>query len=123
MTTLLICLFFCHFLADFTPLSTPWMLRAKLHGTPLFPILAHASVHATLMGIVLLTFGCQNALELICFQLLSHFLIDVAKGRASAQFPSLKSNATPGYWAVMGIDQFFHATVILLMVHFSRFSI
>ncbi|MEO6902401.1 MAG: hypothetical protein ABI315_04515 [Bacteroidia bacterium] len=49
---LLISLFFCHFLADFTHLSTNWMLSAKRLGKPLFPILSHAAVHAALMGVL-----------------------------------------------------------------------
>ena len=40
-----------HFLGDFTPLSTPSMLRAKAVGTPLGPIGAHAAVHAGLVAV------------------------------------------------------------------------
>lgn len=52
---LLIVLFFCHFLADFTQLSRPSMLEAKKTGEIGFSICAHAWVHAVLMGIVIKT--------------------------------------------------------------------
>lgn len=45
----LIALNFCHFLGDYTHLSTNWMLTAKRLGKPLFPILVHAFVHSILM--------------------------------------------------------------------------
>ncbi len=53
---ILFMLMVCHYLADFTVLSTGWMLKAKQFGKPLYPILAHASVHALLMGFVMLLF-------------------------------------------------------------------
>ncbi len=49
-TYILIGLFICHFLADYTHLSTNWMLNAKRLGKPLHPILIHAMVHTLLMG-------------------------------------------------------------------------
>lgn len=114
---LLIGLFFCHFLADFTWLSTTWMLTAKSLGKPLLPIFAHAAVHATLMGL-LLVFGNLNLAlwcNLVVFQLLSHFLIDLWKGRMNGWFPQLKSPANKWHWIIFGFDQFLHATVICLM--------
>ena len=48
-TETLIILFACHWLADYTHLSTAWMLNAKRLGKPLLPIFAHALVHASLM--------------------------------------------------------------------------
>jgi len=119
-TILLMALFFCHFLADFTHLSTSWMLDAKRFGKNLFPIYAHASVHSALMAIVLIpthislyAFGF-----LVLFQLNTHFIIDVLKGRMNGWFPSLQSPANKWHWIVFGFDQFLHAVVIILMVHF-----
>ncbi len=116
-TYLLIALFFCHFLADFTWLSTTWMLNAKSVGKPLLPIFAHAAVHATLMGIALafgnLTFAVW--LNLVIFQLLSHFLIDLWKGRMNVWFPQVKSPASKWHWILFGFDQFLHAVVICIM--------
>ena len=48
-TQVLLTLFTCHFLADYTHLSTSWMLDAKRLGKPLYPIFQHALVHAILM--------------------------------------------------------------------------
>ena len=81
---LLLLLFSCHFLADFTWLSTPWMLKAKALGKPFFPILIHAMIHAMLMSVVLYFFiGTDLKLwgSLVLFQWGSHFIIDVWKGR------------------------------------------
>lgn len=114
---LLIGLFFCHFLADFTWLSTTWMLNAKSLGKPLLPIFAHAAVHATLMGLLLAFGNLTVALwfNLVCFQLLSHFLIDLWKGRMNGWFPILKSPASKWHWIIFGFDQFLHAAVICIM--------
>ena len=114
---LLISLFICHFLADYTHLSTTWMLTAKQLGKPLFPILTHASIHATLMSIVLaITIGFnQTWLYLVIFQLITHFLIDVWKGRMNGWFPKLKSPANKWHWIVFGFDQLLHAIVIIIM--------
>lgn len=123
-TKLLLVLFFCHLLADYTHLSTAWMLNAKRLGKPLLPILAHAGVHSLLMGIALTILGYGNLLQfdivdkLMIFQLLTHFAIDVWKGRMNGWFTALQSPANKWHWIVFGTDQYFHAVVIILMVHF-----
>lgn len=127
---LLLSLFFCHFLADFTHLSTNWMLKAKRFGSPLLPILAHAFVHATLMAITLeiychyTIYGYETKLfeftrvdKLFFLQLVTHFLIDFWKGRMNFWFPTLTDPSNKFFWWLFGIDQFFHASVILLMVY------
>ncbi len=117
---LLILLFICHWLADYTPLSTSWMLNAKRIGKPLFPILVHASVHAFLMGAVLCWFvGVTTILAyLFMIELLTHFLIDVCKGRVNVIFPSLQSPANKWHWVVFGFDQLLHSIVIIYIVYF-----
>ncbi|MCX6351108.1 MAG: DUF3307 domain-containing protein [Bacteroidetes bacterium] len=117
-TALLISLFFCHWLADFTALSTPWMLNAKKFGKPLFPIFIHATTHGLLMSIPLLVaLGFTDLLGyLISFEIATHFAIDVWKGRMNAWFPPLQNHANKYYWWLFGLDQFLHATVIILMV-------
>ncbi|MCX6185983.1 MAG: hypothetical protein NTU43_03160, partial [Bacteroidetes bacterium] len=61
-TQILIGLFICHWLADYTLLSTAWMLNAKRFGKPLFPIFIHAAMHTMLMSLVLGWFiGFTNA--------------------------------------------------------------
>ena len=116
---LFILLFICHFLCDFTPLSTAWMLKAKQAGKPLLPILAHAGMHAGTMFIVLLFFtNLLIAFKLGCFQLLTHFIIDVWKGRMNSWFPILRDSTKKSYWIIFGFDQFLHQLVIVLMVSY-----
>lgn len=124
-TTILIGLFICHFLADFTPLSTPQMLNAKRLGSPLFPIFCHAAVHAWLMGIwlpVVLYIDPSIPMSLwwkmVAFQLLTHFVIDVWKGKMNRWFPFLQNQASRGHWVLFGFDQLLHAVVIVLMSYF-----
>lgn len=118
MTTILILLFACHFLCDFTHLSTNWMLAAKRFGKPLFPIFIHASVHAMLMSLVLLFFigHTDTWVYLVLFQWSTHFLIDVWKGKMNYWFPELQNPANKWHWIVFGFDQFLHAIVIIIMV-------
>lgn len=117
-TEILICLFACHWLADYTHLSTAWMLNAKRFGTPILPIFAHAAVHATLMSAVLCWFiGVNQTLfALAAIQLLTHFIIDVWKGRMNGWFPLLQSPANKWHWVVFGLDQYLHALVIIAML-------
>ena len=116
-TTILIGLFICHFLADYTHLSTGWMLNAKRLGKPFIPILTHAMVHTLLMGIFLGCIGVSNTILLMGFQLITHFLIDVWKGRMNGWFPALQSPANKWHWVVFGFDQLLHAIVIIIMVN------
>lgn len=117
MVTLLILLNICHYLADYTWLSTPWMLAAKFQGKPLFPIFCHATVHAILMEIVLfiLIKDVNKEVYLFWLQLGSHFGIDVLKGRMNTWFPSLMSTRNVLHWVVFGGDQLLHQIVIILM--------
>ena len=120
---LLALLFVCHYLADYTPLSRPCMLVAKRLGRPVMPIVLHAAVHAWLMLLVLAVFDGFGWIAihhdtialLFLFQLVSHSLIDLLKGRLNGWFPSLADPRSPAHWCVFGADQLAHALVILLM--------
>ena len=120
-TQILIGLFICHFLADYTHLSTAWMLNAKRLGKPFFPIFVHATIHSILMGFFLQFYVKSNNVFneklfiLIAFQLVTHFLIDVWKGRMNGWFPALQSPANKWHWIVFGFDQLLHALVIIGM--------
>ena len=116
-TQILIGLFICHFLADYTHLSTTLMLNAKQFGKPLFPIFIHALVHTLLMSLVLGWFiGFTNIWAyLAIFQWVTHFLIDVWKGRMNRWFPSLQNSVNKWHWVVFGFDQLLHALVIITM--------
>lgn len=114
---LLIQLFACHYLADFSHFSNDWMLAAKKIGKPLFPIFCHAGIHAILMAIVLMLYGLSLDLisVLSVLQLYTHFFIDLGKGKMNYYFPSLQSPSNKWHWFVFGLDQFLHTIVILLM--------
>jgi len=116
-TKVLIGLLICHWLADYTWLSNSWMLNAKRFGKPLLPILAHAMVHTVLMWLFLsLFFGfTKTVMAAAFFQLITHFLIDVWKGRMNGWFPVLQSPDNKFHWVVFGFDQLLHGIVIGLM--------
>ncbi len=116
-TTMLIFLFICHWLADYTPLSRPFMLKAKMLGTPWYPIFLHAYAHGLLMSIPLyFAVGFNhNLLGMVCFQIITHYGIDLWKGRMNGWFPALQSPANKWHWIVFGFDQLLHALVIIYM--------
>ena len=117
---LLIVLNTCYLIGDYTWLTTPWMLGAKKLGKPLLPIFCHALIHAELMSVALMPFNISNELriELFLFQLITHFLIDVWKGRMNGWFPILQSPAKVVHWLIFGFDQWSHQMVIIAMVWF-----
>lgn len=117
---ILIGLFFCHFLADFTPLSTKEMLAAKKFGTPLIPIAAHAIAHGILMLFFLLLLGVdyELAMNLWLFQVATHFLIDLLKGKLNFWFPIFQDNTNKAHWILFGFDQFLHSVVVILMAYY-----
>lgn len=120
MVTLLVLLNLVHWLADYTHLSTDWMLKAKRLGTPILPILAHAGVHAVLMGLIIFfMYGYVLAIQLAALQLVSHFLIDLWKGKMNKWFPALQSPANKFHWVVFGADQFLHQLIIIRMAYFA----
>lgn len=114
---LLIGLFFCHFLADYTHLSTPWMLKAKATGYHSLPIFCHALVHGTLMGLLLLFFtnDANLLINLFILQVVTHFSIDSCKGLLNIYFPQVKDSRKTLHWIIFGFDQFLHTLVIILM--------
>jgi len=118
-----IVLMLCHWAADYTHLSTSWMLNAKKLGFPLIPILAHATVHAVLMGVASLFF-CLNfsfLWKIFLFQLLTHFCIDVWKGKMNAWFPSLQNPMNKYHWYIFGIDQLLHNVAIICIYYYCFF--
>jgi hypothetical protein len=120
MEIVLILLFMCHWLADYTHLSTNWMLNAKKFGKPLFPIFTHALVHAILMSVVLYFFVgfTKILLYLGIFQLITHFIIDTWKGKMNVWFTNLQSSTNKWHWVIFGLDQLLHSIVIILICSF-----
>lgn len=119
---LLIALFCCHYLADFTPISTARMLAAKKFGRPFTPILVHGHVHGSLMFLALLYFNIDGvrAAELYMLQTWTHAGIDLLKGRCNGWFPALQNAAAPPHWMVFGADQLAHTLIILFMWHLTQ---
>lgn len=121
----LVGLFFCHFLCDFTHLSNTWMLKAKKFGSPLFPIFIHALVHGTTMGLFLILYSnyvreIQDKylwFAVVGLQVIAHFFIDVLKGKINKQFPGVQNPISKQHWIVFGFDQYLHALVIILMTY------
>ena len=114
MIATLLILNICHWAADFTHLSTPWMLDAKRFGKPLLPILAHAGVHTSLFFIAVFALhGLEMAMLAAAIQLPTHFVIDVLKGRMNGWFPELQNFENKFHWMVFGADQFLHQSVII----------
>jgi hypothetical protein len=110
----------CHWIGDFSPLSTAWMLKAKSIGKPLLPILVHSSVHGLLMGIALVFFiPIEHVFLLVVIQIASHFCIDVWKGKMNIWFPFMANPTNKYYWLLLGFDQMLHQSVIVLMVHYA----
>ncbi|MCU0416093.1 MAG: DUF3307 domain-containing protein [Cytophagaceae bacterium] len=111
-------LFFCHWLGDFTPLSTPRMLAAKAKGSPISIIGLHAVIHAVLMGLFLFLIQVPLVLifYIIAFEGISHWLIDIVKGKLTLHFSStLGNSAHNSYWMLFGADQLAHTIVILII--------
>jgi len=122
---ILIGLFFCHFLADFTPLSTKEMLAAKKFGTPIHPIFAHAAIHGSMMAVFLHLFAGINyelSVSVAMFQVVTHFFIDLLKGKLNFWFPIFQDNTNKAHWMLFGFDQFLHAVVIILMAYYLTFN-
>ena len=91
------------------------MIKAKADGRNVWPILLHAGIHAVLMGLCLLIWGVawEMLLLLMLAELVSHFLIDTAKGRLTARFPKLADMQQKPYWMLYGLDQLLHLLVIV----------
>lgn len=106
----------CHWAADFTHLSRPFMLAAKRIGKPLTPIFCHSLIHGFLMSNVAgIVYGMNAAYIILAWVTLTHFLIDVWKGKMNVWFPSLLNPANVFHWWIFGIDQLLHILVIILL--------
>ena len=118
---LLLALLVCHYLADFC-LTFRAMIKAKADGRNPWPILLHAGIHAGLLGVCLLCWQISWGLLLMmmALELVSHFLIDTAKGRLSDCFPHLADPQKKPYWMLYGFDQLLHLSVMVMIWFFSK---
>ena len=113
---LLLSLLVCHYLADYC-LTFPSLIRAKADGRRLLPILQHACVHGSLMGVCLFISGVEmgDVLWLVGFEVATHFVIDVSKTVASLHFPILADRGRKPYWMAYGLDQLLHQVVVVMI--------
>jgi len=117
ITLITLCL--CHWAADFTHLTTDWMLNAKKYGKPLYPIFIHALVHSILFFItVFFLYDIHKAIFAGIFQLVTHFFIDLLKGKISFWFRKLEDPTNKFHWWLFGFDQFLHHLVIIIIVYY-----
>lgn len=116
---ILILTFLIHWLFDFTPLSTKTMNEAKNMGNPIFPIFLHACLHGT--GIFILLIFTQSDMNKAWlsafFILITHFLIDLLKGKICYFNQEYLDYDNARYWMLLGFDQFLHSFCLILM-HF-----
>ena len=95
------------------------MLAAKRIGYPYQPILLHAEVHALLMGFALAASMNYNhayffkLFLLIMIELITHFVIDVLKGKINVWYPAAANPANKIHWLIFGFDQLLHQLVII----------
>jgi hypothetical protein len=112
MTTWLILalLFVKHFLADFCWQSDR-MIRDKGHLGRLGG-LQHAGLHGALTYVILMHFlGLQACIMLAVFDATIHYFIDFLHRRATVRL----STDSDGFWMWIGIDQFLHTLVYLII--------
>lgn len=95
------------------------MLAAKRIGKPLSPIFLHSFIHTSLMGAVIALYGCKNVQLLACMvlQLLSHFVIDVLKGKLNVWVPIVSNPVNKQHWYIFGLDQLLHQLIIVIMFY------
>lgn len=112
-----------HWAADYTHLSTKWMLDAKRLGRPIVPIFLHSVVHGCIFSIIAACINFNVAWVIFVVQCISHFYIDLLKGRLNLWFPALQSPANPYHWYVFGFDQLLHQVVIIWLSFIIAFGI
>lgn len=116
MIALLILFNICHCFADFSGLNEPHMLQAKRIGEPVKPIFEHATVHAVLflaVAMVYTDFNVAIFVSVFVIQLVSHFFIDLLKGKLTAWAPNMFEKDKPFFWLLFGIDQLLHQIIII----------
>jgi len=121
MMLLLILLNIAHYLGDYTHLSTKSMLEAKRKGSPLIPIWCHAMMHTFLFALILWAYNSDSkywTIQLcLSIELISHFVIDVLKGKLNVWFPSVSNPMNKSHWYIFGLDQLMHQLIIILIVY------
>lgn len=105
-----------HFLADFTPLSTPRMLEAKSTAKAPGWILLHAGVHGALVALAVwgaVRPGWSLIAAAFGIELATHFAIDAARARLGVRVPALGDPSRRSFWHFLGFDQLLHGLVLV----------
>lgn len=125
MTILLIILAIEHWFIDFPWLPSKKLLEAKESGSPLFPIFLHALAHAIVMSLTvyLYTGSLTKAKFAFLFEFITHFIIDVWKGKMNKWYPIFKDVKSKHHWILFGFDQLLHFIVIIIIAQHSTITI
>jgi len=105
-------LIFSHLVFDYGKALTPEMIKAKAKGYPYIPIFQHAMLHAIGVFLVLMfnSISVEKVILASAFEFITHFCIDVTKGRVETKWPKLKDQTNPYHWHLFQLDQFLHIT-------------
>jgi hypothetical protein len=102
-----------HLIFDYGKALTPSMIRDKSIGKIGWPIAIHALLHSIGVISILLLNGIDLKLSMTLgiFEFVTHFTIDILKGKIENTFKNLKNPKNPYHWHLFQIDQFLHITV------------
>lgn len=114
--TLLACLEFKHFLADFV-LQRPYQFLNKgRYGHP--GGVLHASIHGVGTFLALLPLGVRQAIVAAVIDAIVHYHIDWSKEQLVSHF-NARSSSTDRFWWLLGADQMLHHLTYLVLVAYS----
>lgn len=71
-----------------------------------------------MMGVAMPFYGVtiEVCLSLMILELVTHFVIDYAKGWVGRKIPHCAETAYKAYWVLYGFDQMLHLLVIVVIV-------
>jgi len=95
------------------------MIRAKADGHNLLPIALHAAIHAVLIATcVVLAYGIKMGLIAFMIEWVTHFIVDVSKGRIMFRFKAFSDFSDKRYWMLFGLDQLIHLYVLIFILYY-----
>lgn len=80
------------------------------------PIVVHALIHATLVGIAVMVVvrpGVALLAKAVGVQFGTHFGIDWGRGLLGARNPALSDPKGQAFWTILGLDQLAHGLVLI----------
>ena len=94
------------------------MLAAKANAKPMWLVAAHALVHTVLVALIILIVVFPSWLILFlaaAIEFVTHFAIDAGRARLSQRLPELNNPGRNIFWYALGLDQFAHAAVLVVL--------